>query len=190
VPTAADVNHYGAGSVPGQYLMPDGLTLGTPQPVSNPLLGPPAWNSTTNPGRVFYYNGGTLWVQQSMDFKGTLVVRGGSLVFDVGNGTITFTPQPGFPALVVDQGLNINKIQLRVIANGIVWTGSGPRWSALSSSGSQLTINGALMMPAGASLGITTNGTMTVHYQPESMNVPDLRVTPQPATSVKILSWN
>lgn len=190
VPTAADVNHYGADNVPGQYLMPDGLTLGTPQPVNNPLLAPPAWNSATNPGRVFYYNGGSLRVQASMNFAGTLVVRGGSLIFDVGNATITFTPQPGFPALVVDRELKFNKRPITVTADGIVWTGSGLRWLSFNSSGSQLTINGALMMPAGATLEPTYSGLLKVNYHAPAMNVPDLRVTPQAATAVKIISWN
>jgi len=189
VPTLADVNHYGAGDVPGQYLMPDGLTLGTPQPLSSPLLAPPAWNSTTNPGRVFYCNG-DLRIPASMNFPGTLVVRGGSLFLDVANGTIAFNPQPGFPALIVDRYLVMNKPMLTVTANGIVWTGSGLRWLSSGSVGSVLTINGALMMPAGASLSDTYSGLFTVNYHADAMNVPDLRVTPQAATSVKILSWN
>ncbi|WP_428939947.1 hypothetical protein [Fontivita pretiosa] len=189
VPTLADVNHYGAGDVPGQYLMPDGLTVGTPQPVSNPLLAPPAWNSTTNPGRVFYCNG-DVRIQASMTFPGTLVVRNGSLVLDITGGTITFTPQPGFPALVIDRELKLNRKPLTVTANGIVWTGSGLQWLGPSSLGSVLTINGALMMPAGAALGSTYSGVLTVNYHADAMSVPDLRVTPQAATSVKILSWN
>jgi len=102
IPTTSDVNYFGVeGS--GQYTMPNGA-IGAPQPVGSTLTAAPLANLATNPGQVFYAIGDTQ-VSGGFTLNGTLIVRGGQLI--VGGAGFTITPQSGMPALICDQGIEL-----------------------------------------------------------------------------------
>ncbi|HMB95131.1 MAG TPA: hypothetical protein VKK61_03750 [Tepidisphaeraceae bacterium] len=198
VPSLTTINYYGANIAGGTYTMPDGTT-GTPQLISGPTLSSqPAYNSTTNPGKVFYINGPLTISAASgtpLSLSGTYIVRSNALTVKNSNSssssvaTATITPQSGFPALIVDNKLTMSGKNISLIANGVVWTGSGISWSAGLISSSSLTINGSLLLPAGATLGINVLGgwSASINYDPSKTTVNNLTTSaqPQPITSVK-----
>jgi hypothetical protein len=187
VPSAATVNYYGAGAVPGSYTMPNGTT-GTPQSVSGTITGFPAADGT-NPGNVFYSNGDlTVNAASTINFNGTLVVLGNLTV----QGTnFTITPVSQMPALVNTGQLKMffKNITLRV--NGVAWLGGGTAWTGGLNHGSNIIIDGALMMPSGVNLGTTATGSMTVNYSSSNASVASLTTSSQmqPITGVRLLDW-
>ncbi len=185
VPTAQNINWYGAGDPVGTYTMPDG-TIGTPQVISGPLLLAPAAQAS-NPGRVFY-SLGNLTISAGMTIDGTIVVRNGRLTIAATGATVTLTPRAGFPALIVDDVLTVWWKTTSFNANGLVWLRNGTNWTGGNNLASCINIKGALLMPAGALFGSTT-GAVVVTYTPGNLDLPDLCTSPQPVTSVKIASW-
>jgi hypothetical protein len=182
IPAPADVNYFGVeGS--GQYTMPNG-TIGTPQPVGSSLTAAPIANSATNPGQVFYAIGDTQ-VSGGFTLNGTLIVRGGNLI--VGGAGFTITPQSGMPAILCDQGIELQTGTATVQANGVVYAGNGVTWD--SGSQAALNINGALIIPTGATITPSASGQANILFNRSATNITNLTNVPQPASNISLLVW-
>lgn len=182
IPATSDVNYFGVeGS--GQYTMPNGA-IGAPQPVGSTLTAAPLANLATNPGQVFYAIGDTQ-VSGGFTLNGTLIVRGGQLI--VGGAGFTITPQSGMPALICDQGIELQTGTATVQASGVVYAGNGVTWD----SGSQATLNvtGALIIPAGATITPSASGLANILYSRSSTNITTLTNVPEPASNISLLVW-
>jgi hypothetical protein len=187
VPTAATVNRYGAGAVPGTYVLHNG-TVGVPQAVSGTITGFPAL-AETNPGQVYYCNGDlTVNATSAINFNGTLVVLGNLTV----RGTnFTVTPTSRMPAIVTTGQLRMYFTGITLQVNGLAWVGGGTAWTGGMNTNSKLIIDGALMMPSGANLGSTVTGNVTINFAANNVNVASLTTSsqPQPIVSVSLLDW-
>ncbi len=187
VPTAATVNYYGVGTSGGNYLWTDNTTLGTPQQITASSLTAanlPA-QLPSNPAGIYYHQG-NLTITGAVTINGTLIVRGGSLTVQAG---ATVNPAAQFPALICEDGLIIKGANRILTANGVVFLGTGFSWTGTNTK-SQFIVNGALLMPAGASIGTSAKGTCTVTYSATNTHVPLLTTFDQPALSVQTNSWN
>jgi hypothetical protein len=186
-PTVSTVNFYGADGT-GAYTTPDGAA-GTPQqllaaPTSTPSV------ASNNPGKIFYYNG-DLTIASPVTIVGTLIVKNGSLTIKAAN--VQIQPAAGYPAIVVERDLSMYRLSVSLTANGVVWVGRNIVWTSLvgANTGSSLTINGALLMPAGSVINAPgTGGATNVTYTAANADVPDLAKSMQPGQTVKILNWN
>jgi hypothetical protein len=187
VPAASTVNYYGVGSGAGNYLWTDGKTLGRPQQITASTLTAanlPA-KLSSNPAGIFYHDG-NLSITGTVALDGTLIVRGGTLTVQ---GKVTLNPASQFPALICDQDAIIKGASRTLDANGVVFLGTGFSWSGTNTN-STFVVNGALIMPAGATIGTSAKGLTSVTYSATNTNVPLLTTFDQPALSVQINSWN
>ena len=94
------------------------------------------------------------------------------------------------PALIVDKYVEIPSTSKRLTANGLVWLGEGIDWTGLTNLNSQLTINGALLLPETASVDRGLLGKIVVNHTPENVEVLDLITTNDYPRSVQVMSWN
>jgi hypothetical protein len=197
VPTTATINYFGGGATPSTYTMPDGTT-GTPDLLTSSTLTSAPVAKTSNPGKVFYINGPLKITNTSsttpLQLTGTFVVTSGTLTMQNTNAlalsaaNVVITPQSGFPALIVNQGIIINTKDIGLTANGVVWSGTGITWNAAALN-SSLVINGSLLLPSTASLGNIVLGTATINYTATNAAVNHLSTSAQPITGTKYLSW-
>lgn len=191
VPAATKVNYYGATSPDGKYLCPDG-TVGYAQKITTSLVLPAV--NDNNPGRVFIWDNTLspdLVVTSPIAINGTLVVKGGSL--SIRTSGVSITPVHGYPALIVEQDLNMYRTNAALTVNGVTYVGRNLTWTQLfgANTGSSLTIKGALIMPSSSTIGTPgSGGATTIEFVEENVPVPDVSSTLQPATSVTVLSWN
>jgi hypothetical protein len=182
----SQIYFYGTDVAGGTYTMSDG-TVGTPQALASPLLSAAPAANAGNPGRVFYYNGSVV-TNGGMTFNGTLIVRGTLQIRGPGTAITTrITPQPGFPALIVQTDLYMNQNNVTFIADGVVWVGGRSTWG--THSGSSVTVNGAMLMPTVNALSASANGSLALHYNASNVNVTNLTTAQQPVVGVKFLSW-
>jgi Tfp pilus assembly protein PilX len=186
VPTASTVNFYGVGTTGGNYLWTDNTTLGTPQQITTSTLTAANLPATlsTNPAGIFYHQG-NLSITSNITIAGTLIVRGGTLTLQ---NTVTINPKAQFPALICEDNAILKGSSHVLTANGVVFLGTGFSWTG-SNTNSSFVVNGALLMPAGASIGTSTKGTVDVAYSRSNTNVPLLTTFDQPGISVQIDSW-
>jgi hypothetical protein len=187
VPDSSSVNFFGVGTSSGNYLWTDNVTLGTPQLITASTLTVsklPAQLSS-NPAGIFYHDG-DLTVTGNVTINGTLIIRNGTLTVQ---GNLTLNPAAQFPALICEDNAIIKGADRVLTANGVVFFGMGFSWTG-SNTGSSLIINGALLMPAGASIASSTRGTVSVIYSAANTNVPLLTTFNQAALSVKSNSWS
>jgi hypothetical protein len=187
VPTPATVNYYGVGTGGGNYLWTDNITLGTPQQITAASLTAanlPA-QLPSNPAGIYYHQG-SLAITGAITINGTLIVRGGTLTVQT---SATLNPPSQFPALICEDDVIIKGANRILTANGVVFLGTGFSWTG-NNTKSQFIVNGALLMPAGASIGTSTKGTCTVTYSAADTNVPLLTTFEQPALSIQTNSWN
>lgn len=187
IPTAATINYYGAGSTPGTYTMPDGVTTGTPEALAATITSFPA-ASSFNPGHVFYANSDlTITTTTTQTLNGTLIVKGNLTITGIG-GAVVVTPIAKMPAVITAGYIKPNSRNLAVTLNGVVWSGAGWTWgSALA--GTVIKVNGCLMLPSGATLGNLNSASILATYTAANADVPDIAVTPQPVTGVHVLTY-
>ena len=189
-PTSATINYYGADTADGRYVCPDG-TVGYAQQLLSPPLVPPV-AVANNPGKVFYYKNTMtpdLLLSAPITIDGTLVVKDGGVSVRAAN--VMIRPVDGFPALLCDRDLNMYRTAVGLKADGVVWVGRHITWTGPVNTGSTMEINGALLMPAGSVIGTPLiGGAIVIVYASANVNVPDLKRTPQPGNSVKVLTWN
>jgi hypothetical protein len=163
IPEPSDMNFFGVeGS--GQYTMPNGA-IGSAQPVGSNLTASPLCNLATNPGQIFYAVGDTQ-VSGGFSLNGTLIVRGGNLV--VGGAGFTVTPQTGMPAVICEQGIELETGTATMQANGVVYAGNGVTWD--SGSQAALNVNGALIMPATATITPSPSGQANILFSRSATN--------------------
>jgi hypothetical protein len=186
VPTASTVNYYGVGSSGGNYLWTDGTTLGTPQQITASSLTSanlPA-KLPSNPAGIFYHQG-NLSITGALTIDGTLIIRGGALTVQA---NATLKPATQFPALICEQDMIIKGASRVLTANGVVFLGTGFSWTGTNTN-SKIIIDGALLMPSGASIGTSAKGTCTVTYSAANTDVPLLTTFDQAAISVQTNGW-
>jgi Tfp pilus assembly protein PilX len=191
VPNAAQINYFGGDIVNGTYTMPDGTT-GKPDILGSNTLAVAPTASATNPGKVFYY-GGTLNITAPMNINGTIIARGQLQVKPVPAGTVSITAQQGFPALIVDDQLQIGKSGVTLQVNGVAWLGNGTAWILGPNLLTNAVFNGSVLLPTGKIFGGTLTGTVTVNYSNANVDLVNLTkptLSVEPVLSVKVLSWN
>jgi hypothetical protein len=180
IPRASDINDF-------RTYVYDGVTYQAKQitgPLSNILLGP----TEDNPGGVFWSDGnvqlnGGVWIE------GTLIVRNGSLVVQSGSNTIR--PQRRFPALVVDQHMDLVTGADGLTAHGLCWIGGSVRRPGGSGNRGNLIIRGAFVMGGTGTLAPNDQGTIHVEYVADNVFVPDFSSNvAQVPESVTIMNWN
>jgi len=170
--------------------MPDGTT-GKPDILTSNTLNVAPVATATNPGKVFYY-GGTLNITSAMNISGTLVVRG-QLQVKPASGAVTITARTGFPALILDDQLQIGKSGVTLTVNGVSWLGNGTAWILGPNLLTNVVFNGSILMPSGKVFGTTLTGTVTVNYSNANVDLVNLTkptLSVEPVLSVKVLSWN
>jgi hypothetical protein len=139
-----------------------------------------------NPLGILYYNSSV--TLSGGNYSGMLDVTSGSLTI---SGNVTITAPAGYPALVVaNQILMSHNATLTV--NGMVYAGTGIGTAGGNSTGSAITINGGLMMPAPGNIPSQYSGSLTVNFTPANASIPNFTtyapcLTPQ---SVKLVSWS
>jgi hypothetical protein len=191
VPTTGGINYYGGPL--GTYTMSDG-TIGHPLVVAGGTVTslPNPDPLGINPGHVVYsLLPLTLTSSGAINFNGTLVVRGNAFTASpLGSAStqVQITPITGFPAVVTEQKLIIGGKNVGLKLNGAVWAGTGISWSGATTAGSTLIINGALLLPGGATLGSpVVSGSATINYTP--VTVSNMTTAAQPIIGIKIASW-
>jgi hypothetical protein len=183
VPTTAQVNHYSTYTYNGTTYSATTISGST---ISATTLGPTA----SNPAGV-YLASSNLAVKGSVTINGTLVVQGGTLT--VSGLLNTVTPKSGFPALVVDNTLQMSGIGSAMTANGVVWLGQGMSADSLHlTMASVLTVNGALLMnsagftmPSGGSVPYTAQ----VTYNALTTSAAGLTSAVGTPQQVQVVSW-
>jgi hypothetical protein len=195
VPAVGSVNYFGAGTT--TYKMSDGRT-GTAQVLpSGTVTSQPAWNSTTNPGEVFYFSGPMTIGTSSgtLALGGTYIVRSNSLtVKNTAPGAnsavnVKITPVSGMPALIVDQNISLTTKNVGLTVNGVVWLGSQFSLNGGLINPPTVTINGSLLLPTSASLALILGGSATINYDATKTTVNSFNAsTPEPIVGVKYLT--
>jgi Tfp pilus assembly protein PilX len=141
----------------------------------------------TNPGGIFYVTS-DVFLNGSVTINGTLVVRGGRLRYARGGNSIT--PVSGFPALLVDNDLQVAGTNAALTVNGLVWVCKGLT-QITPNTGSSLTINGALILdPAATWYAVASGMTVLINHVPANLNVPDFSTVSLRPRAVKPLSWS
>lgn len=158
--------------------------------------------SASNPANV-YWHVGSLTLDGGVHIRGTLVVENGNLVL---NGTSSFldllglgsnnvidasgSHSRGFPAIVVKNGsIMYNPVPptgkiLKV--KGVVWV-SGNVGATMRGAGSEINIDGALVLPMTNS-AILTNGQIRITHDSATTNVPMLDKSLE--SFIYPLEWN
>ena len=138
-------------------------------------------NSTTNPGSVYYCTLSSGTLSGNITLNGTLIMTAG-LLNDTG-ATITITPKPGYPALIVNNNLNFSGLGKSLTVNGVCWIGGNISSSLLS--GGTLNVNGSLMLGSSNPTINTSLGTVKLNVAwPTSASTidpptPDVLYTPE-----------
>ena len=183
-PSLTSVNYFGA-DAGGVYTTPDGQTGHAQQLLSAPTSTPTA--AADNPGKIFYYNG-DLTLSSNVVIDGTLVVKNGSLTI---RSNVTINATPGYPALIVERDVSMYRTSVQLAVSGVAWIGRNIVWTGPTNTGSQLKIYGALLMPAGATIGQPySGGANSVTYVSPIADISNMTKSLQPGLSVKVLSWD
>jgi hypothetical protein len=185
------INYYGADVAGGTYTTPSGQ-VGTVQILASGTVASPATLNAlaTNPGKIFYYPG-HVFISGAGNYSGTIISRGKIEINPPLGSTVTWNRQSGFPAMMSDGSIFINTRSSTININGVVFAGGGTGFgSMLTVSGTQVRINGALLVPAGKNMLAGGLGSMTVTYTPANVDVQNMTTTPQPSVAVKYLSWD
>jgi hypothetical protein len=188
--SSAGINYYGGNIAGGTYTTPDGV-VGTPQTLGSGTIASTAalLANASNPGKVFYYPGDVV-ITGAGTYTGTIIARG-KIQFKVSpSSSLTFNRMAGFPAMIADNNLYINSKGLSCNINGVVWLGGGTTFNGGSFiNGTNIRINGALLSAGGQSMGGVSLGSLLVTYTPANVDVLNLTTAVQPATGIKLSSW-
>jgi hypothetical protein len=184
VPTTAQVNHYSTYTVNGNTYSAAKITAAS---LSSTTLGPTA----TNPAGV-YLATSNLTINSGVTINGTLVVQGGTL--KVAGLSNVVTPVSGFPALVVDNSLEMSGVGSGLTANGVVWLGQGMSSdpNALTMA-SLLTVSGALLMNSAGFVtpvgGTVPPYTAQVTYNALTASASGLTSAVGTPQQIQVVSW-
>ena len=159
-------------------------TLLTTDPVAGTTLGPTA----SNPYGVYYASNRSLTLN-GVTVNGTVIVKNGSVVVK-GSVANTITPQSNMPAMVVDGAVTVNGASRTLTVNGVLWSKTGINGSG-STAGSNVTINGTLMIPNSGAISSTYTGALTLNYDASKIavgsNFAGYSLAP---TSVTVSQWD
>jgi Tfp pilus assembly protein PilX len=181
VPSPAQLNAYVNGS--NQYVI-DGVTY-TAVVLSNTQGSVTRGPTTSNPAGVYIINGDATF-NSNVTINGTLIVKNGRLTLQGSGNTIT-RAMAGYPALLVDQDIDVNGTNRSLTVNGVVYTGTGID-RPTANTGSQITINGALLM---YSVGFDSSfeGQIDVTYDSSLTDVPTLSSINGVFDTARVLEW-
>ena len=177
-PAATSVNSltsymYNGSTYPAQMI--------TVSPAAGTVLQP----SAVNPAGIFYYTGTALTLN-GITVNGTLYALNATVTVS-GSSTNTINAQPDFPGLIASK-ITVSSAGKQLTVNGVVYAKSGITGNG--GTGSGITINGALMIPASPAIATTFAGTITLNYVAKNVNVPNFSPTGQTPTSVKVVNWS
>jgi len=183
-----DLNRYLSYSWNGKVYKADNITS---KVVGGTITGLPPAASANNPAHVYYYDG-DLTLQGAI-ITGTLIVRGGRVNIR-GTASSTITPSvslsSSLPALMVEKEINVNGLNARLTANGLVWTEKGVLFGS-ATPGSGVTINGAAIFGTTAKIqNYTSFGGVVIVYTPNLVNVTDFSTIGATPKCVRVASWN
>jgi hypothetical protein len=179
-PTLANINDYITYTYQGQTYNATPLSSGTISSSSMPSVNP-----VSNPLNVYYLSSGDITLTGNVSLTGTLVAVNGNLIVQGASNAIT--APSGMPAMVIGKQLIIKNANAGLAVNGVVYANTGVSTSG-NTTGSSVTVNGALLISSG---NITPNtATMQVTYNSTYTSVPALTTTDQTPVSVKITSWS
>jgi len=183
VPTTAQVNHYSTYTYNGSTYTAGTISAST---LNSQTLGPTA----SNPAGV-YVASKNLAIN-AVTINGTLVVQGATLV--VAGGSSTVTPVSGFPAMIVDNSLEMSGVGTGLTANGVVWLGQGmssdPNTLTMASL---FTVNGALLMNSAGFVtpvgGTLPPYTVQVTYNAQTASAAGLTSAVGTPQQIQVVSW-
>jgi hypothetical protein len=144
----------------------------------------PAVDPVNNPLNVYWYNG-NITLTGNVSLTGTLIAINGNITVQGASNAIT--AGSGMPAMVIGKQLIIKNANAGLAVNGVVYANTGVSTSG-STTGSSVTINGALLINSG---NVTPNtASLQVNYNSTYASAPALSTANQTPVSVKITSWN
>jgi Tfp pilus assembly protein PilX len=157
----------------------------------------PATPAADNPAGIYYFNGGTLALNDDVVINGTLIVEGSVQMKGV---NVVINPQPGFPGLVVTNTLEIFQAASlqpakNLTVNGVCYIGtllkSNGATPLPASSVSWFKVNGALLSgqtsPSASLFATGYNVTTTV--KPVAVQVPDLTSNYRVPVGISVVRW-
>jgi hypothetical protein len=160
-------------------------TLLTTDPAAGTVLGPTA----NNPAGIYYTSGRSPNLK-GVTINGSLLVKGTTATVTVKTGTTnTITPVAGYPGLVVDNTVTMNSTNSQLTVNGLMYAGAGVIRSGTDNTGSNLTVNGALMVPGSSAIATNYNGHVTLNYNAQNASVPTFSTQMQVPTNISVQSW-
>jgi hypothetical protein len=168
-------------------------TLLSTDPAAGTVLGPTA----SNPLGIYYVNNRIIDLK-GVTINGSLIIKSGGVEVNAGSTNI-INPVEGYPGLVVNKStsnvagagyleMSGNKAVLTV--NGLVWAQLGVTKLGLTNTGSQLTVNGSLLIPSASPLN-SYAGALTLNYSAANVNVPNF--SSQSSTipkNLRVVSWS
>jgi hypothetical protein len=183
VPTTAQVNHYATYTYNGSTYSATTITTSS---IASKTLGPTA----SNPAGI-YLASANLTISGGVTINGTLVVQNGTL--KVSGLLNTVTPASGFPALVVDNSLEMSGIGSTMTANGVVWLGQGMSADTTTTTlSSVFTVNGALLLNSAGFVMPGSGGvpyTALVTYNAAKAAAAGLTTSVGTPQQVQVVSW-
>jgi len=147
---------------------------------NNTTLGPTALNPLG-----IYWADTDVTALNNVTINGVLIVRGAGFLLR-GNNT-TFNAPQGWPALLVDNDLTVEKNNFQIVINGLAWIGGNVTTIKTSTSSSYLTINGSLLVNGSTGIDPNFDSTVTLNWDPKAA-VAWFGITATPPW-VKVLSW-
>jgi len=143
----------------------------------------------SNPlGFIYSNTAGTNVLTGNKTFPGMFYLPNGDLA--INSGTATFGPVPaGFPALVVGGQIKMGN-GARLVVNGVCYAGNGIGSYLGNSTGSQIIVNGALLL--GGANFTAYSGTLNVTYNAAAVSIPDFTTSPPYLTmqNVKLTTYS
>jgi Tfp pilus assembly protein PilX len=181
VPSLAQVNDYVNAS--NQYVI-DGVTY-TATVLSGTQNSVTRVPTATNPAGIFILSGDAT-ITSNVQITGTLIVKNGRLTLNGSNNTIT-RAAAGYPALIVDQDISVSGKNRTLTINGVAYTGEGIT-RPNNNDGSQITINGALLIYSGG-IDSSYNGDIDVNYNSALVDVPSFSTINAVPETVRVIDW-
>ena len=132
-----------------------------------------------------YWSDMDVFVGNSITFNGLLILRNASLRFRGDNSS--FNALPGWPALLVDGDMELEKRNWHITINGLVWTGGGLVALDTTTNKSSLTINGCWLCAGTQPITSTFDSDLSFTWDPKA--VVGWFGTSDKPPSVKVISW-